>query len=305
MTDQCEKYHVFPCDVCGADNPAEIQCAGEYTGGQPLHVCKECGFVYVRTRRSATAIADEWSNEIFGDHNYTARIPAIKARQIFVSEMIDTTVGLRGKSLCDIGAGEGQFLEIVRGADYGADVYAIEPSSSLCENLTKRSIENFAGTVEQYLSSPDAKVSGFDLVSVMWTLENCQDAQVMLKAAHDILKPDGHIIVATGSRIMVPFKKPLNYYLADTPADTHSFRFSANTLRGALARSGFVVEHENRYMDHDVLCMIARKAKDGEDVSWEKDNYLAVLDFFERWHIETQNHYPVGLASKKDLKPSV
>ena len=283
----------FNCDVCGSSNATEINCLQFYSRGQPIHVCKGCGFVYVRTRRSALAIADEWSDEIFGEHIYTARIPAVKARQVFVAEMIATTIGTNNKSFCDIGSGEGLFLDIVRQAEYGADVFAVEPSPTLCRTLTDRSIGNFSGTIEQFTESRQNKGRQFDIVTIMWTLENCQDARRMLQAAHDILTPDGHIVVATGSRILVPFKKPLNYYIADSKSDTHCFRFSANTLRKILAEVGFFVKHVNRYMDHDVLCMIGRKSSSGDDMICDVEDYRKVIDFFERWHNETQAHYPV------------
>ena len=86
--------------------------AREFTGDQPIHICTSCGFVYVKRRRSAEAIAASWSEEIFGD-GYTARIPAVIARLTYVAELLDQTLGLAGKRVCEIGAGEGEFLRIL------------------------------------------------------------------------------------------------------------------------------------------------------------------------------------------------
>ena len=97
-----DAYRVYSCDLCSAEKPVEISVARQYSDGQPLHVCRSCGFVYVRRRRSAQAIAKTWTEELYKT-SYTARIPAVKARQVFVAEMIDATLGLRGKRLCDIG----------------------------------------------------------------------------------------------------------------------------------------------------------------------------------------------------------
>jgi hypothetical protein len=113
----------------------------------------------------------------------------------------------------------------------------------------------------------------------------------MLNSAYQLLKPGGHVVVVTGSRLLVPFKKPLHYYLSTNPADTHSFRFSANTLQGLLAVSGFEMVHINRYIDNDILCVIGRKIEAGQEISWQGDNYLDVYNFFERWHVETQMYY--------------
>jgi hypothetical protein len=47
-----------------------------------------CGFVYVGERRDPQAIADSWSNRLYGKA-YTARIPWVKARRVFVAGFID------------------------------------------------------------------------------------------------------------------------------------------------------------------------------------------------------------------------
>jgi glycosyltransferase involved in cell wall biosynthesis len=134
----------------------------------------------------------------------------------------------------------------------------------------------------------------FDVVTIMWTLENCASCREMLAGAYRIVREKGSLLVATGSRILVPFKKPLYCYLSKNPPDTHAFRFSANSLRGILAISQFEVTHVNCYIDYDVLCMIAAKAGPGRPIPWQGDDAREVCDFFERWHGETQTYYPKG-----------
>jgi SAM-dependent methyltransferase len=275
----------FPCDLCGEVDAIEVPHCREYTGGQPIHICRSCGFVHVKHRRSAREIADAWSNEIFGA-GYTAAIPAVTARLVYVAETLNREVPLAGRRVCEIGAGEGHFLELLRRPEYGADVYGIEPSAANGRLLTQAGIEHFEGTIEEYADA-DGR---FDVVAVLWTLENCQDLRAMLGGARRLLKADGRLIVATGSRLLVPFKKPLHTYLSRNAADTHSFRFSVATLGGALAVSGFETSYVNRYIDHDVLLTLGRPAAGTPD--WSGDDPLAVYSFFERWHAETALHYP-------------
>lgn len=284
-----DDYALFDCDLCGSADAAEIEVAGAYTNGQPVHVCRGCGFVYVRRRRSAERIARVWSEEIY-QHGYTARIPAVKARQVYVAETIDTTIGLDGKRLCDIGGGEGQFLEILRGPDCGAEVFAVEPSADNCRMLADMRIPHFEGSIERYLASGAAR-GRFDIVTIIWTLENCQSCRGMLEAGHDLLAIGGHVCVATGSRLLVPFKKPLHDYFSTNAADTHCFRFSANTLQGLLAVSGFETVHVNRFLDTDYLVLLGRKVERGRKIPWRGDDWRAVVDFFNRWHRETEDHY--------------
>ena len=289
MPDPVKMNH--PCDLCGADQPILVPCSPSYMDGQSINVCSECGFVYVNERRSSKAIADSWSDDLY-QSDYTARIPLVKARQTYVADTIETEIGLRNKRLCDIGGGEGQFLQIAQSDEYNANVFAIEPSTDNCRLLDSLGIENFNGTIETFSSSRLPSTNKvFDIVTVMWTLENCHDCRALINNAWEMLDVNGHIVVATGSRILVPFKKPLNMYLSDNPSDTHCFRFSANTLQGLLMTCGFEITFVNRYIDTDWLVVIGRKIEKDSSVSWTKDDPQQVLDFFDRWDQETRKHH--------------
>lgn len=209
-----------------------------------------------------------------------------------MADTIETEIGLRNKRLCDISSGEGQFLQIARSHEYNANLFAIEPSTDDCRLLDSLEIENFNGTIETFSSSrlPDTnRVS--DIVTVMWTLENCHDCRALINNAWEMLDSDGHIVVATGSRILVPFKKTLNIYFSYNLSDTHCFRFSANTLQGLLMNCGFEITIVNRYMHTDWLVVIGRKIHKDSSVSWTKDDPQQVLDFFDRWDQETRKHH--------------
>ncbi len=298
MSSECKEYS---CDLCGHNQAVEVPHCREYTDGQAIHICVNCGFVYVKYRRSAEDIASSWSDEIFGD-GYTARIPAVKARQVYVAETIDTELGLRGKRFGDIGAGEGQFLEIVQSDEYGAKVFGIEPSAQNCDLLKKAGIDFFHGIAEEFRDSNVFEKNKFDIVTIIWTLENSQSCRNMISIAHEMLKPGGHLVVATGSRILVPFKKPMDYYLSTNPADTHCFRFSANTLKSLFSISGFEVSFVNNFIDSDILCIIGEKVQQDQSGELVKDNYLEVYSFFERWHVETQMFYSQYAKNKPTVK---
>src|SRR5438552_17243830 len=97
----------YPCDLCGTVDAIPLPDVLQYTGGQPIHVCVRCGLVYVKRRRSPTEAAAYWSNTMLGVH-YTARIAALKARQVFIAETSDATPGPEGKRVGDTRSGEGQ-----------------------------------------------------------------------------------------------------------------------------------------------------------------------------------------------------
>ena len=270
------------CDLCQAVEAVEVSNAREYTGGWPIHICRTCGLVYVKRRRAPEVVARVWSEQLFGGQ-YTARIPAVRARQVYVAEFLDLHLGLRGKTVCDIGTGEGQFLELLRD-QYGATVVGTEASPAHCDALRSKGIVCFQGTAEWFETQPEASKLAADIVTLLWTLECSACPRALLRAAYGLLKTDGHVVVVTGSRILVPFKKPLQFYLGRNPADTHPVRFSAQTLQGFLAVSGFEVVQVNRFMDSDYLCAIARKRAPGTVLPWRGDRWEEVREFFERWH---------------------
>jgi 2-polyprenyl-3-methyl-5-hydroxy-6-metoxy-1,4-benzoquinol methylase len=283
-----QAYNSFPCDVCGTDSPVSIDVAQLYTNNQKLYACGNCGFVYVKDRRSAEEIAKSWSHDIF-QKGYTAKIPYVLARQTYVADFIDVNIGLDRKKICDIGAGEGQFLDICKAKTRNnLEVYGIEPSAHNISLLKEQGFDAFQGTIEQFAESVQFKNNKFDLVTIMWTLENCLDCNGMIKAAWEMLEDGGHISVATGSRILVPFKKPLGDYLSKNPADTHCFRFSANALSNLLEKNGFKVKVLSRYIDGEFLVIIAQKTSKGDAYTLKKDNPKLVIDFFNRWHHETE-----------------
>ena len=173
---------------------------------------------------------------------------------------------------------------------YQASVFAIEPSPANCKIMDDLDIPNFIGTIEDFAESEDRQSKKFDIVTIMWTLEACQSAKAMMDAAFEIVAPGGYVFVSTGSRILVPFKKPIHYFL-DTGGDTHPYHFSAKSLCGLMAACGLMPEHINRYMDTDYLVVGARRTDKSRKIEWERDDYAEVVDFCERWLEDSERYY--------------
>src|SRR5207248_541194 len=192
----------------------------------------------------------------FDDGHYTARgVPAVRARHVYVAEFIHGLVLLRDQDTVDIGAGEGVFLQLLATPEYGAKPFGIELSADNCRLMMNNGLACFNGTVEDYVASPDARMHGFDRATIVWTLENTSSCRSMMAGARALLRDGGYLTVATSSRILVPFKKPLHYYLNSKASALHPFFFSANALRNLFTNAGFAVEHVNRFIDTDYLVM--------------------------------------------------
>lgn len=265
------------CDLCGALESFRLPEADTYGTGK-VRVCAGCGFVHVKERRSAAEIAASWES-IYAAGGYTSSWPMVEARLTYVAEWYGQLYGWSGKSVLEIGAGEGRFLEMVRGR--GAYPVGLEPSAAGCQALRSKDIFAHHGTIEKC-----GTVGTFDVVVIAWTLENCQDCVGMLKAARENLAPGGHVMIATGSRILVPFKKPLSTYFSQNPPDCHAFRFSNETLGRALRKARLHGGTVNDFMQCDWLVRTAEIAPDDEPWTnsyYKPDDPAAVLDFFKRW----------------------
>lgn len=265
------------CDLCG-------ELASTPLPQDPrIHVCSTCGFLYVPQRRSSAEIAASWA-DIYSSGAYDPEWPAVQARLFYVAAWIEQTIGLNGKSLLDIGAGNGRFMR--QAEKRGACTFGIEPAASKEQHhIINVAIEDC--TLKEQ----------FDIVTINWTLENCGDCLAMLRFARERCKPDGWVIVATGSRILVPFKKPLSKYLnKDIPADLHCFRWSFRSLTAMMGYAGLDYRHVNPYEECDWLVVGASPTKnDSQILAMARDDPKEVLAYFAAWERITET--PAQLTS--------
>ena len=260
------KTMTHDCDLCASKERSEIEPG--------IFVCMGCGFVYVPERRSPQEIAADWSTVYNGGH-YDPDWPGVKARLWYVAEWLDQNISLSGKRVLDIGAGNGNFLAFVK--ERGAIPLALEPDEGNSQKIMSRGIQSIHGCVEDIEHWPQKH----DLVTILWTLENCGDCLGMLKWARERLAPGGKVVVATGSRILVPFKKPYGSYFGKLSPDLHCFRWSWHSLANAFSKAGLTPFQANDWMERDELIMMAEINPDAMPSG--RDSPLEVVDFFREW----------------------
>lgn len=273
-------------DYLGLNEVIDIPYSKKLTGGKAINICKYSGLVTVIKRRSSKIIANEWSNKIYGKSlnkdKYTSNVPVIISRQTYVLETILSKINLKGKFLLDVGAGEGSFLNMLKKKKITKNLFGLEPSKKNCKKIRKMNIMTFNNRIEEHSFNQTKKL--FDVVTLMWTLCNCSNAYETIKSVYKSLKPNGYIVVAEGSRIMVPFKKPIQMYFGKNEPDLHPFHFSKNTLCSLLILNKFKIVHVNRYIDSDFLLIIAKKVNKIDTKSIKIDNYKKVKSFFVDWY---------------------
>ena len=267
------------CDLCGTDTPLDI--------GLPetdaIGVCSTCGFVYVPERRSVAEIAKAW-DELYASGAYDPNWPGVKARLWYVAEWLAQLDG-KGewwsrKNVLDVGAGTGFFLDEARRR--GAYPVGLEPRLANVGMVKSRDISCFSGSV-----TADKPLYGkHHVITLLWTLENCGDCMEMLRFAANSLLQGGHVVVATGSRILVPYKKRFRDYMTgETPPDMHASRWSCNSLAEAGRRAGMRVVRENDWVNNEWLVVCFEKGE-ADPFAFEHDDPQAVVEYFRRWSVQ-------------------
>ena len=118
----------------------------------------------------------------------------------------------------------------------------------------------------------------------MWTLCNTSNCYDVISSVNKLCKNNGYIVVAESSRILVPFKKPIQMYVSKGNPDIHPFHFSKNSLCNLLLINNFKPIYINRYLDSDWLLIIAKKQNKISKKNYKIDNYLKVKKFFLSWY---------------------
>lgn len=266
---------MHPCDLCGGADSTPLP------QDPRIHVCRGCGFVYVRERRPPAEVAAAWA-EVYASGGYDPQWPGVQARLFYVASWIRENIGLDNKRLLDIGAGDGTFLIYAGNNASNIGLHGLEPTAAAPTWWPPD------GWIQSSIETAPADLGKFDLVTINWTLENTSDCMAMLRFAREHVKDDGHVVVATGSRILVPFKKPLSHYLApDRPADLHCYRWSYRTLFQAMLKAGLMPVKANDYEDRDEVVLAAKPIH----YSWGdvpigtkgRDHPDDVLFFFANW----------------------
>ncbi len=278
-------------DFYGKGKHSVVPYSKKFTSGKEINVAKYSGLVSVIKRRSSSEIADDWSKNVFGNNfsetKYTAKIPAVIARHTYVLETILSKIDLLNKEVCDFGAGEGDFLTMLK-KKINCKGFGIEPSKKNCTLLTKNKIKNFNGTIEEfYLLNKKKK---FDIGTIMWTLCNTSNCFEIVNNASNLIKKNGYLVVTESSRILVPFKKPLQMYFGGNKPDLHPFHFTKNSLSNLLVLNKFRPVFINRYIDSDYLLIIAKKIDRVEEKNLKLDKAEDIKNFFRRWFKESLNY---------------
>tara|TARA_A100001015_G_scaffold275147_1_gene332190 strand:+ start:2328 stop:3251 length:924 start_codon:yes stop_codon:yes gene_type:complete len=266
----------------------------------PVFISKDTGLVYHSDILSSKETVRRWSNKIFNKKNnpkneiYTADFPGMQSRHYFVIDYLRRNVNLKNKNICDFACGEGSILIKLQKYFGYKKLVGTEHSKKNIDLVKKIFKKNKLKTPKLFqcsiedLNKVKSKSLKIDVGILTWTLCNCSEPLDVVESLSKNIKKNGFLVVAESSRILVPFKKPIQNYFnkKKLTGNYHPWHWSYNSLTNIFKAYGFELISSNRYWDEDNLILIFKNSK-LKQTQFRFDNYKKVSDFFLRWFKES------------------
>ncbi len=230
---------------------------------------------------------------------YSSNNPIMNSRRFYGVKLIEQFLRIknllkRRLNFCDFGTGEANFPFLLKKQLKNLDIILTEYNklnfNFFQQKFKKAKIKikkSFLGSIEDFDQLENNRT--IDFASLNWTLCNCSNPIAVLQSINNSLVDRGFLMIAVSSRILVPFKKPINnYFIKKFKSSYHPWHFSYNSLQNLLEICNFRVVFANRYHDENDMFVIAEKMN--EKTHRPKiiiDKYLDVISFFKRWKKES------------------
>jgi SAM-dependent methyltransferase len=210
----------------------------------------------------------------FTQNTYSSNIPAVIARHRYVYEIIINNLKIKNKKIVDVGAGDGNFLDLFPNKKL---LLGIEPKKENCNLMKKKKIKSLNTSILKAQLNNE-----YDIATLIWTACVFNNPYKSIKKLSKCIKKNGYLVIAESSRIMVHPKKDIKYWVGTGHRYFNPNLFSKNSLINLLKICGFRIKFINRYYDTDHLVIIAQNTHTKFN-KFEVDDYKKILKFFKHW----------------------
>jgi SAM-dependent methyltransferase len=239
----------FPATMVAAPQVQAFRCTSPGYGNHAQIVeCTHCGYVYANPRFAEEQLLAAYA--AVEDSTYVQeRAGRELTFQRHLQHMEKIVGGANGRSLLDVGAYIGVFVEVAAAA--GWQVCGVEPSSWAVAEAQKRGLPVIGGTQDV----PELQGKQFDVVTMWDVIEHVDDPTSELQKAYGLLKPGGWVVVHTmnvdslaakvlGSRWPWLMDMHLHYFSQATLGkmmQNVGFELVWSGVRGRYLRLGYLV----------------------------------------------------------------
>lgn len=228
------------CPLCGsADSDLHLAARDpDGTFAQPFHLLRcrgTCGVIYLADAPPVERAELLYPSSYYGAH-HGRRLFRVLDRLLKFERVRLLRRFRRPGRLLDVGCGEGSFLAVMAAA--GWDCTGIEASgagAALARSRHQRLVIH-----EGQLGEASLVPHSFDVVTLWHVLEHVSEPRRVLRAAADLLKGDGMLVVAVPNSASWQAKVcGSHWFHLDVPR--HRWHFTPASLAHLLATAGFLV----------------------------------------------------------------
>lgn len=237
------------CNLCGHDdwrirfpatvtNPHQMdvsafRCTSPGYGHHPQIVqCFHCGYVYANPRWSDDDLMRAYT--AVEDNTYVTERQGRELTFKRHLQAMEKIIGpANGRSLLDVGAYIGVFVEVAAAAGWQAT--GVEPSSWAAEEARRHGLQVIAGTQ----NAPELDGQTFDVITMWDVIEHVSDPSAEMAKAYQLLKPGGWLVAHTMDIDSLTAKLMGNRW--PWLMDMHLHYFSQKSIAKMLQKNGFEV----------------------------------------------------------------
>ena len=161
--------------------------------GLQLRLCQQCGLVYTDPQPRRRVLA-----KYLREYDLAAHFGAVSERKrvLFESRLQRMPSPRPGANrLCDVGCGDGQFLELAR--SYGWETYGIELNPPAATEARKRGATVVEGALERLHDLP---WESFEVVTAWDAIEHTPEPRAFAGRLADLAVPKGQVFLTTLNR---------------------------------------------------------------------------------------------------------
>ena len=254
-----------------------------------VYVCKKTGLVFHKKRQSSL-MEKTWSGKLFKINQkktndiYSPDIPLFQSRYYYILNFVSQILNLNKKTIFDFGSGQGNFLSLIDSNFNCNFLYGSELSKKNIDISRKRIKSKKIKFINSNIESLEKEKKIADVGFLLWTLCCLNNPVQCLKSISSVLKKNGTLVIAESSRILVPFKKPIDrYFSSKTDQEIHHpFHFSYNSLSNLLKICNFKIVKTNLFLEEDIMLVIAKKINKNIN-NFKFDDSKKVIQYLQDW----------------------
>lgn len=235
-----------PCQLCGnTDNTPyhhELKVVADKRVRLGLNNCSHCGLNYISPRLSEYSLKALYDNSyldntVSGSYNTDASVSSQEYSTFckYIEEYLP-----HGGHVLDVGCGVGNLLSKLNNV-CGIKAEGIEFSKYAAEEAKGRGLDVHHGTLSDFVN--DGKT--YDCVVLLYVLEHLPNASEIIKMAHQILKPNGLLLLAVPNyhylRLAYDNFFARSLFKTSLHPEEHLQNFTPKTLKMLISGNGFEI----------------------------------------------------------------